>query len=84
MEIFAGSVRDERLHRMFLNNKVTIKRPEQDKKDWFNIFVIHQVGSWVFSDLFFLAKNFDVSLMGQHSAHVSIVFTYNSFQVMSA
>ncbi|XP_063688052.1 double-strand break repair protein MRE11-like [Bolinopsis microptera] len=37
-----GSVRDERLHRMFLNNKVRVTRPEQDRDDWFNIFVIHQ------------------------------------------
>ena len=39
-----GSVRDKRLHRMFLNNKVRVTRPEQDRDDWFNIFVIHQVG----------------------------------------
>ncbi|KAL5251649.1 hypothetical protein ACHWQZ_G017127 [Mnemiopsis leidyi] len=37
-----GSVRDERLHRMFLHNKVRVTRPEQDQEDWFNIFVIHQ------------------------------------------
>ena len=38
-----GSIRDERLHRIFLNEKVKVLRPEQDKDDWFNIFVIHQV-----------------------------------------
>jgi len=35
-----GSIRDERLHRTFLNKKVTMLRPEDD--EWFNLFVIHQ------------------------------------------
>ena len=35
-----GSIRDERLHRTFLNKKVKMLRPEDE--DWFNLFVIHQ------------------------------------------
>lgn len=37
-----GSVRDERLHRMFLHKNVTMLRPKEEQKDWFNMFVIHQ------------------------------------------
>lgn len=37
-----GSVRDERLHRTFLHQKVKFHRPDQYRDDWFNIFVIHQ------------------------------------------
>lgn len=37
-----GSVRDERLHRMFVHKNVTMLRPKEDKDDWFNLFVIHQ------------------------------------------
>ena len=35
-------MRDERLHRLFLDRKVTYLRPEEDIDDWFNIFVLHQ------------------------------------------
>ena len=37
-----GSVRDERLHRMFLHKNVSMLRPKENKNDWFNLFVIHQ------------------------------------------
>lgn len=37
-----GSIRDERLHRMFLHKNVSMLRPKEDKDDWFNMFVIHQ------------------------------------------
>lgn len=37
-----GSIRDERLHRMFLNKNVSMLRPREDQDDWFNLFVIHQ------------------------------------------
>ncbi|KAH9513001.1 hypothetical protein Btru_035558 [Bulinus truncatus] len=37
-----GSVRDERLHRMFLKKKVSMLRPKMFPESWFNIFVIHQ------------------------------------------
>eukprot|EP00795_Rhopilema_esculentum_P016883 gene16883-8360_t len=37
-----GSVRDERLHKTFCNNKVRMLRPKDDPESWFNIFVIHQ------------------------------------------
>jgi double-strand break repair protein MRE11 len=42
-----GSMRDERLNRMWQGKKVRFLRPEQDKDDqefnsWFNIFTLHQ------------------------------------------
>lgn len=37
-----GSIRDERLHRMFVQKKVYTVRPKQHQDDWFNLFVIHQ------------------------------------------
>ncbi|KAJ3590259.1 hypothetical protein NHX12_008213 [Muraenolepis orangiensis] len=37
-----GSIPDERLYRMFLNNQVTMLRPKEDHDQWFNLFTIHQ------------------------------------------
>ncbi|XP_056139565.1 double-strand break repair protein MRE11 [Lampris incognitus] len=37
-----GSIPDERLYRMFLNNQVTMLRPKEDQDEWFNLFTIHQ------------------------------------------
>ncbi|KAJ3330652.1 Double-strand break repair protein mre11a [Blyttiomyces sp. JEL0837] len=37
-----GNIRDERLHRTFLNKKVTMYRPKEDKDSWFNMMVLHQ------------------------------------------
>ncbi|XP_035384544.1 double-strand break repair protein MRE11 isoform X3 [Electrophorus electricus] len=37
-----GSIPDERLYRMFVNNQVTMLRPREDENSWFNLFVIHQ------------------------------------------
>ncbi|XP_051521613.1 double-strand break repair protein MRE11 isoform X1 [Myxocyprinus asiaticus] len=37
-----GSIPDERLYRMFVNNQVTMLRPKEDEDSWFNLFVIHQ------------------------------------------
>ncbi|KAK3534717.1 hypothetical protein QTP86_023778 [Hemibagrus guttatus] len=37
-----GSIPDERLYRMFVNNQVTMLRPREDESAWFNLFVIHQ------------------------------------------
>ncbi|KAJ3625365.1 hypothetical protein Zmor_004289 [Zophobas morio] len=37
-----GNVRDERLYRTFLNQKVQFLRPVESPDDWFNLFVIHQ------------------------------------------
>lgn len=37
-----GSVRDERLHRMFIHKNISMLRPKENKDDWFNMFVIHQ------------------------------------------
>jgi len=37
-----GSIRDERLHRIFLKNQINLLRPTNEPENWFNIFVIHQ------------------------------------------
>ena len=37
-----GSVRDERLNRMFTQKKVKFVRPVAKKSEWFNVFVLHQ------------------------------------------
>ena len=37
-----GSIPDERLYRMFVNNQVTMLRPKEDQDKWFNLFTIHQ------------------------------------------
>uniref|UniRef100_A0A1A7WZE2 Double-strand break repair protein n=1 Tax=Iconisemion striatum TaxID=60296 RepID=A0A1A7WZE2_9TELE len=37
-----GSIPDERLYRMFVNNQVTMLRPKEDQDGWFNLFAIHQ------------------------------------------
>ena len=37
-----GSVRDERLHRLFLRSKVKFLRPKEQSDDWFNLFMLHQ------------------------------------------
>ena len=37
-----GSIRDERLHRMFLNKQVRMLRPTENTEDWFNLLVLHQ------------------------------------------
>ena len=37
-----GSIRDERLHRLFLDNNVTMLRPKEDQENWFNLLVLHQ------------------------------------------
>ncbi|XP_029373121.1 double-strand break repair protein MRE11 isoform X2 [Echeneis naucrates] len=37
-----GSIPDERLYRMFVNNQVTMLRPKEDQEEWFNLFTIHQ------------------------------------------
>ena len=37
-----GSIRDERLNRMFSQKKVKFVLPKQEQDQWFNIFMIHQ------------------------------------------
>ncbi len=37
-----GSIRDERLARMFRYNKVKFLRPKEDQGKWFNLLVLHQ------------------------------------------
>lgn len=40
--MYVGSIPDERLYRMFVNNQVTMLRPKEDQDEWFNLFTIHQ------------------------------------------
>ena len=37
-----SSVKDERLHRLFRENKVKMFRPEENTESWFNLLVLHQ------------------------------------------
>ncbi|KAM3615991.1 uncharacterized protein V6R79_010645 [Siganus canaliculatus] len=37
-----GSIPDERLYRMFVNNQVMMLRPKEEQDEWFNLFAIHQ------------------------------------------
>lgn len=37
-----GNMRDERLHRMFAQQKVVFRRPAENPEEWFSIFVVHQ------------------------------------------
>lgn len=37
-----GWIRDERLNRLFSNNKVNFNRPSTDTTSWFNLFAVHQ------------------------------------------
>ncbi len=37
-----GALRDERLNRMFKNDKVVFERPDEDADAWFNVLMLHQ------------------------------------------
>jgi double-strand break repair protein MRE11 len=37
-----GNIRDERLHRTFVEKKVKMLRPKEAADDWFNLLVLHQ------------------------------------------
>ena len=37
-----GSIRDERLYRLFYSKNVSMLRPREDQDSWFNLFVLHQ------------------------------------------
>lgn len=37
-----GNMRDERLNRMFAQQKVVFRRPAENPEQWFSIFVVHQ------------------------------------------
>lgn len=37
-----GYIRSDKLHQMYRNKAVTMTRPEQDRDDYFNVFVLHQ------------------------------------------
>ncbi|CAG8585163.1 4685_t:CDS:10, partial [Acaulospora colombiana] len=37
-----GNIRDERLHRMFIDNNVKVNHVDSSTDDWFNLMVLHQ------------------------------------------
>ena len=37
-----SSVKDERLYRLFRENKVQMMRPEEETDEWFNLLTLHQ------------------------------------------
>jgi len=37
-----SSMKDEKLHRLFRANRVTMLRPEENTEEWFNVLVMHQ------------------------------------------
>ena len=37
-----SSVKDERLHRLFRENRVKMLKPEEETDTWFNLLVLHQ------------------------------------------
>ncbi|KAK2710564.1 double-strand break repair protein MRE11-like isoform X2 [Artemia franciscana] len=37
-----SAIKDDRLHRLFSESKVTFMRPQEDKESWFNLLVLHQ------------------------------------------
>lgn len=45
-----GSIRDERLHRMFRRGNVKFKRPSEEESVWFNVLVLHQNRSGIHSN----------------------------------
>jgi double-strand break repair protein MRE11 len=37
-----GSVPEERLHRFFLHKKIKFLKPEENRREWYNLLVVHQ------------------------------------------
>lgn len=37
-----GSVPEERLHRFFLHNKIKFLKPQEHRREWFNLLTVHQ------------------------------------------
>ncbi|XP_010631961.1 double-strand break repair protein MRE11 isoform X1 [Fukomys damarensis] len=79
-----GSIPDERLYRMLVNKKVTMLRPKEDEKSWFNLFVIHQNrskhGSTNFIPEQFLDDFIDLVIWG-HEHECKIAPTKNEQQL---
>ena len=44
-------MRDERLHRLFLRSKVKFLRPKEQSDNWFNLFMLHQNRSVMYSNI---------------------------------
>ncbi|ELU06474.1 hypothetical protein CAPTEDRAFT_226161 [Capitella teleta] len=78
-----GSIRDERLHRMFVHNNIQFVRPKEDTGDWFNLFVIHQNrskhGATNYIPEQFLANFLDLVFWG-HEHECLIDPVWNSLQ----
>ncbi|KFO29213.1 Double-strand break repair protein MRE11A, partial [Fukomys damarensis] len=78
------SIPDERLYRMLVNKKVTMLRPKEDEKSWFNLFVIHQNrskhGSTNFIPEQFLDDFIDLVIWG-HEHECKIAPTKNEQQL---
>lgn len=71
-----SSVKDERLHRLFRENKVKMYRPEEDTEDWFNLLVLHQNrakrGPTNFIPEHFIDGFFDLVLWGhEHDCRIT-------------
>ena len=71
-----SSVKDERLHRLFRENKVKMYRPEEDTEAWFNFLVLHQNraqrGPTNFIPEHFIDGFFDLVLWGhEHDCRIT-------------
>ena len=69
-----GSVRDERLHRLFLRSKVKFLRPKEQSDNWFNLFMLHQNRSahiLIYSDITY-------NIMLPRLQYLLIVLPYNN------
>ena len=78
-----GSMKDERLHRLFVRNNVKMLRPKEEKDDWFHTFVIHQNrskhGSTNYIPEQFLHDFLDLVIWG-HEHECKIEPTWNGTQ----
>lgn len=78
-----GAVREERLHRLFLNNSVTFYRPNETPDEWFSICVVHQNrahhGPTSFLPEHFLPNFLDVVVWG-HEHECRLEPEWNSSQ----
>ncbi|XP_077969639.1 double-strand break repair protein MRE11-like isoform X2 [Styela clava] len=78
-----GSIRDERLHRIFLKKNVKFLRPKENTDEWFNIMTIHQNrakhGQTNYIPEQFLDEFFDLVIWG-HEHECMGTMQWNSIQ----
>ncbi|KAG5445240.1 meiotic recombination, variant 2 [Clonorchis sinensis] len=78
-----GAIREERAHRLFLNNLVTFYRPTEEPDKWFSIFAVHQNrsrhGSTSYLPEHFLPNFLDLVIWG-HEHECRIEPEWNSSQ----